>query len=172
MIHLTQNQSLEEQIYEKNYNERKRYGDRAEDCFNEYLKSKYNQSEITHRQKEENIDFKLPDFAVKPMGKDPYDVEVKTTSKIKYRDFAYQYDYAVKNNMNVFYAYIKVQNDAISFRLIEIRNLQDYRLIQKDGVYKDSIPKAYFIVDWNLYFGFDYETPEKSFVLPQELVIF
>jgi hypothetical protein len=172
MIQLNQNQSLEKQIYEKNYHERKRYGDRAEDCFNEYLKSKYNQSEITYRQKEKEVDFKLPDFAIKPVGKDHIEFEVKTTNKIKYRDFAYQIDYAEKLKIKVYYVYVNnIENRLITFRPIEIRTLLDYRLLAQDGVYDDSIPKAYFKVDWNFEFGFDHEVGWQEFYLPQGFVI-
>lgn len=170
MIQLNQNQSLERPIYERPFEERKLHGDRAEDCFNEYLKSKYSQSEITYRQKEKEVDYKLPDFAIRPVDKDAFEIEIKTTSKIKIDNFNYQYQYAVKNNLLIFFTQVQIiDNKKIIYRPIEIRKLLNYRVFDKDGVYNDTIPKPYFIVNWNLRypndFGFGF------FELPQDFVI-
>lgn len=144
-------------LYERPFEERKLYGDRGEDCFAEYLKTKYDLSQITQRQKEKQVDFKLPDFVVKTSEK-VFEFEVKTTNKIKYRDYLYQLQYAVENKLLLYYIYLKIlDSHKFTFRPIEVRNLLDYRVLFQDGVYEDSILKPYFVVNWNLSYGKDYE---------------
>lgn len=162
---------VERPIYDRTFEERKRFGDRAEDCLYEYFKSKYDKSEITYRQKEKEVDYKLPDFAIRPSKKTAFDVEVKTTSKIKLRDFEYQYAYAVKNNLKVYFVYVSIlENNLITFRPIEIRRLLDYRVFDSDGVYQDPIPKAYFMIDWNKQFHYEEENGWFDFLLPPDFL--
>lgn len=148
------NQNLQGKvIHNEEFKIRKEFGDAREDCIKKYLGTKYHQSQITHREEEKEKDFKLPDFVVRQSKDFVYEIEVKSTSKIKLNDFNYQYQYAVKNKLLIYYFYVKIlDSHRFMFRPIEIRDLLDYRVIGKNGVYNDSIPKPYFIVNWNLKF--------------------
>jgi hypothetical protein len=151
---MNQNQNQQErQIHEEDFKTRKQFGDVREDCIKKYLGAKYHHSQITHREEEKEKDFKLPDFVVRHTKDLTYEIEVKGTSKIKLNDFNYQYQYAIKNKLLVYYFYVKIlDSHRFIFRPIEIRDLLDYRVFESNGVYNDSIPKPFFIVDWNLYF--------------------
>jgi hypothetical protein len=152
--------------YEKTFKERKQVGDRAENCFAEYLKTKYSEGSITHRQKEENVEFKHPDFVV-ITEKNSYEFEVKTTNKVKVRDYNYQLQYAVDKKLLLYFIFIKIINSQrFTFRPIEIRHLLDYRVLFMDGVYNDSILKPYFTLDLDLYYGKDYERKWVEFHSP------
>jgi len=162
---ITPNQR-EIKTYEKPFKERKEVGDRAENCFNAYLATKYDKGQITHRQKEENVEFKHPDFVV-TTKKGSYEFEVKTTNKVKVRDYNYQLQYAVDKKLLLYFVFIKIINSQrFTFRPIEIRNLLDYRVLFMDGVYNDSILKPYFTLDLELYYGKDYERKWVEFDSP------
>jgi len=144
----------EKQIYDKPFEERKKFGDIGEECFGHYLTEKYGEGKFTHRDKEKKKekDFKLPDFALNRTPEDNVEFEVKTTTKIKIADFSYQYQDAVKRKIVLWYIYVKFMSENVClFRPIRIEYLLDYRVMGKNGVYEDSIPKPYFIVDWGLY---------------------
>jgi hypothetical protein len=163
---ITNPNQRETKTYEKSFQERKQVGDAGERCFEKYLESKYNQSQITNRQKENMVDFKLPDFMV-TTKKGNYEFEVKTTNKIKVRDFNYQLQYALDKNLVLYYVYVKILNShKFMFRAIEIRNILDYRVLYGQGVYPDPPPKAFFTVNWNLFLGQDYEKKWVEFESP------
>ena len=154
---INQNQPKDLKIYERPFEERKIHGDRAEDCFAEYLKKKYCESSITYRQKEKEVDYKLPDFSVKTQTK-TFEFEVKSTTKIKYRDYQHQLQYATEQKLVLFYIYMPVENGkCLKFRPIEAKDLLDYRVLFKDSFYNDTIPKPYFVIDPYLFHGKSYE---------------
>jgi hypothetical protein len=157
-------------IYDRGFLERKRFGDIGENCFYEYLSQKYGIENFIHRDKEPHVDLKLPDFALTIPDHQPVEFEIKTTSKIKLNDYNYQYQYAVKNNVTVWYVYVKfIERNECIFRAIKIEDLLDYRLMGKNGVYQDSIPKPYFIVDWDKYLKLPHEKKWFGIVTPFEL---
>lgn len=148
MTHLKSNQGLGNEIYKKSFAERKAFGDKSESCFNEYLIQKYGKGNFLFRQEEENVDFKLPDFVIK-LPDQTFEVEIKSTDKVKYENLSYQYSHAVKNNILIYFTRIIIlSKNSFKYRPIEIRKLLNYRVFDEDGVYEDSTPKPYFIVDW------------------------
>jgi len=159
----------ETKTYEKKYAQRKKYGDIGEDYFSRFLETKYDPNQITYRQKEKEVDFLLPDFVVQTKNK-TVEFEVKTTNKIKYRDFCHQLHHAIQKKLEVFYVFIVITGkDVMELRPIEIRNLLDYRLKFEDGVYEDSIPKPYFILDLTIFHGKDYEKKWVVVKLPSQV---
>lgn len=147
---INQNNQVERPIHERSFEERKRFGDKAEDGIFQYLKAKYGESNITYRQKEKDVDYKLPDFVVKT-EKGIVEVEVKNTSKVKYRDFVHQLLYSINDNVDISYCFVRqITEKFITFRPIKIRDVWGYRLLDKDGIYEgkqDPIKKPFFFID-------------------------